>query len=144
MRFPRSIKPFRGQLEIAPFISVAFLLAVLLMFGSSLVFTPGIPVHLPETSELPGTSNPTLIVAVDAAGHLYYENQITDEARLKEKLVAAVDQSKEPITLVVQMDQQAAHGVTVRLGLLAREAGIRDLLYGVRPQTAPVPIQAPP
>ena len=114
------------------------------MFGSSLVFTPGIPVHLPETSELPGTSNPTLIVAVDAAGHLYYENQITDEARLKEKLVAAVDQSKEPITLVVQMDQQAAHGVTVRLGLLAREAGIRDLLYGVRPQTAPVPIQAPP
>ena len=144
MRFPRSIKPFRGQLEIAPFISVAFLLAVLLMFGSSLVFTPGIPVHLPETAELPGTSNPTLTVAVDAAGHLYYANQITDEARLREKLTAAVDQSKEPITLVVQMDQQAAHGITVRLGLLAREAGIRDLLYGVRPQTAPVPIQAPP
>ena len=144
MRFPRSIKPFRGQLEIAPFISVAFLLSILLMFGSSLVFTPGIPVHLPDTAELPGTSNPTLTVAVDAGGHLYYDNQITDEAHLKEKLVAAVDQSKEPITLVVQMDQQAAHGVTVRLGLLAREAGIKDLLYSVRPQTAPVPIQAPP
>ena len=108
MRFPRSIKPFRGQLEIAPFISVAFLLSILLMFGSSLVFTPGIPVHLPDTAELPGTSNPTLTVAVDAGGHLYYDNQITDEAHLKEKLVAAVDQSKEPITLVVQMDQQAA------------------------------------
>jgi biopolymer transport protein ExbD len=144
MRFPRSIKPFRGQLEIAPFISVAFLISILLMFGSSLVFTPGIPVHLPETAELPGASNPTITVAVDAGGHLYYENQITDEAHLREKLVAAVDQSKEPVTLVLQMDEQAAHGVSVRLGLLAREAGIKDLLYGTRQQTAPTPIQAPP
>ena len=144
MRFPRSIKPFRGQLEIAPFLSVAFLLAILLMFGSSLVFTPGVPIHLPESSELPGTSNPSLTVAVDAGGRLYFDNQITDEAHLKEKLLAAVDQSKEPLTLIVQMDEQTAHAVTVRLGLLAREVGIKDLLYGTRPQGAPTPIQAPP
>ena len=37
MRFPRSVKPFRGQLELAPFLSVFFLLAILLLFGSSLV-----------------------------------------------------------------------------------------------------------
>jgi len=52
MRFPRSVKPFRGQLELAPFLSVFFLLAILLLFGSSLVFTPGIPLHLPESVEL--------------------------------------------------------------------------------------------
>jgi biopolymer transport protein ExbD len=144
MRFPRTIKPFRGQLELAPFLSVAFLLAIMLMFGSSLVFTPGVPIHLPETAELPGTSNPTITVAVDAGGHFYYDNQITDESKLKEKLLAAVDQSKEPLTLVVQMDEQATQKTTVQLGLLAREVGIKDLLYATRPQATPVPIQAPP
>src|SRR5258706_12226010 len=101
MRFPRSIKPFCGQLEMAPFRSVVFLLAVLLMFGSSLVFTPGVPIHLPESAELPGTSNPTVSVAVDGEGHLYFENQVIDESRLKEKLLAAVDESNKPLTLVI-------------------------------------------
>src|SRR2546423_10724120 len=120
MRFPRSIKPFRGQLEMAPFLSVLFLLAILLMFGSSLVFTPGIPIDLPESAELPGTTNPTLAVAVDADGHLYFENQIIEEARLKERLASAVDQSKEPLTLVVQADQQVKHKYIFQLALLAR------------------------
>src|SRR5947209_18937323 len=102
MRFPRSIKPFRGQLEMAPFLSVLFLLAILLMFGSSLVFTPGIPIDLPESAELPGTANPTVAVAVDAEGHLYFENQIIDEPRLKEKLAAPVAQSKRPLGPVIR------------------------------------------
>src|SRR6266850_6568426 len=134
MRFPRTIKPFRGQLEIAPFLSVAFLLAIFLLFGSSLVFTPGIPIHLPESAELPGTSNPTVAVAVDAEGHLYFENQIIDEPRLKEKLAAVVDQTKEPLTLVIQADKQVKHESTTRLALLARAAGIRDFYLGTRPK----------
>ena len=139
MRFPRSIKPFRGQLEMAPFLSVLFLLAILVMFGSSLVFTPGIPIDLPEAAELPGTSNPTVAVAVDAEGHLYFENQIIDEPRLKEKLAAAVDQSKDPLTLVIQADKQVKHESTTRLALLARSAGIKDFYFGTRSRVAPVP-----
>jgi biopolymer transport protein ExbD len=143
MRFPRSIKPFRGQLEMAPFLGVLFLLAVLLMFGSSLVFTPGVPIHLPETAELPGTSNPTVAVAVDADGRFYIHNQISDEARLKEKLQSAVDQSKEPLTLVIQADKDVKHGVLVRLELLARSVGLREVLIATRRPTIPVPAPRP-
>ncbi len=138
MRFPRSLKPFRGQLEIAPFLSVVFLLAIMLMFGSSLVFTPGIPIHLPETAELPGTSNPTLSVAVSGDGQLYFENQITDEARLKETLIAAVERSKEPLSLVIQGDKQVKFEVLVRLGLLARSARIKEVIVATRPQVIPI------
>jgi biopolymer transport protein ExbD len=123
---------------MAPFLSVVFLLAVLLMFGSSLVFTPGVPVHLPESAELPGTSNPTASVAVDGEGHLYFENQLIDESRLKEKLLAAVDESHEPLTLVIQADEQAKYRTLVRLGLLARALGIKDLHFATRPQVVPV------
>ena len=143
MRFPRGIKPFRGQLEMAPFLGVFFLLAVLLMFGSSLVFTPGVPIHLPETVELPGTSGPTISVAVDADGRFYVQNQVSDESRLKEKLQAAVDQSKEPLTLVIQADQEVKHGVLVRLELLARSAGLRTVLVATRPPTIPLATSGP-
>ena len=139
MRFPRTIKPFRGQLEMAPFLSVLFLLAILLMFGSSLVFTPGIPIDLPESAELPGTSNPSVAVAVDAEGHLYFENQIIDEPRLKEKLAAVVDQTKEPLTLVILADRQVKNESTSRLALLARSVGIKDFYLGTRPAVVPVP-----
>ena len=144
MRFPRSIKPFRGQLEMAPFLSVFFLLAVLLMFGSSLVFTPGIPIDLPESADLPGAANPTLAVAVDADGHLYFENQIIEETRLRERLAAAVDQSKEPLTLIVQADQQVKHKYIFQLALLARGVGIKDLYYASRPQVVPVSVARTP
>ena len=143
MRFPRGIKPFRGQLEMAPFLGVFFLLAVLLMFGSSLVFTPGVPIHLPETVELPGTSGPTISVAVDADGRFYVQNQVSDESRLKEKLQAAVEQSKEPLTLVIQADQEVKHGVLVRLELLARSAGLRTVLVATRPPTIPLATSGP-
>lgn len=138
MRFPRSIKPFRGQLEMAPFLSVLFLLAILLMFGSSLVFTPGIPIDLPESAELPGTANPSVAVAVDAEGHLYFENQIVDEPRLREKLSAAVEQTKEPLTLVVQADRQVKHESLSKLAILARSVGIKDFYLGTRPNVVPV------
>jgi len=139
MRFPRTIKPFRGQLEMAPFLSVLFLLAILLMFGSSLVFAPGIPLDLPESAELPGTSNPSVAVAVDAEGHLYFENQIIDEPRLKEKLAAVVDQTKEALTLVILADRQVKNESTSRLALLARSVGIKDFYLGTRPAVVPVP-----
>ena len=138
MKFPRSVKPFRGQLEMAPFLGVFFLVAALLMFGSSLVFTPGVPIHLPETVELPGISNPTISVAVDADGRLYIQNQLSDEPRLKEKLQAAVDQSKAPLTLIIQADKDARHGVVVRLELMARSVGIKEVLHATRPPTIPM------
>jgi biopolymer transport protein ExbD len=143
MRFPRGIKPFRGQLEMAPFLGVFFLLAVLLLFSSTLVFTPGVPIHLPETVELPGTSNPTVSVAVDADGRFYIHNQISDEARLKERLQTAVDQSKQPLTLVIQADNEVKHGVLVRLELLARSVGLREILIATRPATIPMPAARP-
>jgi biopolymer transport protein ExbD len=75
---------------------------------------------------------------VDAEGSFYYENQMIDEPRLKEKLTAAVEQSNEPLTLVVQFDKKVAGGTLARLGLLARSAGIKDALMATRPQVVPV------
>ena len=140
MRFPHNTKIFRGQLDAAPFVGVFFLLVIFLLFNSGLVFTPGVPIRLPEAAGLPATDNPTAVVAVDADGNFYFENQLCNEARLKERLRIIVDQSREPVTLLVQADKNAKMEVVVRLGVLARSLGVRDMLQAVRPPVVPVPL----
>lgn len=137
MRFPRNTKIFRAQFDAAPFASLLFVFIILLLVHPALVFLPGIPVDLPQTVDLPGTSNPKAVVVVDRGGQMYYESQAADEATLKEKLEAAVLQNKGVLTLVVQADREAKHEMLVRLAVLAREVGIRDVLIATRPMLLP-------
>jgi biopolymer transport protein ExbD len=137
MKFPRHNKIFRGQLDAGPYAAVFFLLIIFLLLNSSLVFTPGVPIHLPQAVNLPGAANPTVVVAVDASGQLYFENQVSDEERLKEKLQSAVANASEPLTLIVQADEDVRYKIIVRLGLLARAVGIKEALLATRPPVVP-------
>ena len=143
MRFPHHQKVFRGQVDAAPFVGVFFLLIIFLLLNPAFFFTTGVPIQLPVGENLPGTENATAVVAVDASGQYYFENQLCDEAGLKTRLGAAVARSLAPITLVVQADKDARVEVFVRLGLLARSLGIRELLSAVRPPLVPQPSAAP-
>jgi biopolymer transport protein ExbD len=139
VRFPHNTRIFRGQIEAAPFISVFFLLVIFLLLQSAFVFTPGLPIQLPEADNLPGTDNPTIAVAVDASGNFYFDNQLCSEKQLQEKLRAAVTASHEPITLLVQAHREAKVDIYVRLGALAHSVGIGTVLQAVRPPVVPQP-----
>ena len=140
MRFPHNAKIFRGQLDAARFLGVFFLLIIFLLLNSTFVFTPGVPISLPEGVNLPGPDKATAAVAVDEGGHYYFENQLCDEDRLRQRLQDAVSRSQQPITLVVQADKSARTEVLTKLGLLARSLGIRDVLLAVRPPVIAAPI----
>ncbi len=141
MRFPRNAKPFAGQLDAAPFAGVFFVLLIFVALGNNLIFTPGVPIRLPEAGALTGTPNPTVVVAVDEGGQIYFDNQVITEDRLRDRLIAEVRRAREPLTLVIQADKDVRHELLVRLGLLARNAGIKDALLATRPRlsTGPVP-----
>ena len=147
MKFPHSTKIFRGQLDAAPFLGVFFLLIIFLLLNSAFVSTSGVPITLPEGVNLPGPDKATAAVAVDEGGHFYFENQLCDVARLKERLQDAVARSHQPITLVVQADKAAKTEVLATLSVLARSLGIRDMLLAVRPPVVATPVApatAPP
>jgi len=139
MRFARNSKIFRGQLDAAPFASVLFVFMTLLLLHPALVFLPGIPVNLPESVDLPGTTNPKAVVVIDRGGQIYFDSQAIDEPTLKEKLEAAVLKNKGVLTLVVQADKETRYDTLVRLAGLAREVGIREVLLATRPQLVPAP-----
>lgn len=143
MRFPRNVRIIRGQFDVAAFVGVLFLLVMFLLLHSSIVFTPGVPIRLPEASDLQGTTNQTVTVAVDAQGQFYFENQLASEARLRARLANLAAQARQPLTLVVQADAAVTYQVLVRLTVLAREVGLREALFAVRPHPLPTPAQNP-
>lgn len=140
MRFPHHARIFRGQFDAAPYVGVFFLLVIFLLLTSSMVFLPGVTIQLPQSADLPGTDKPVAVVAVDASGAFYFENQICDETRLQERLRAALERSAQPLTLVARVDRSARAEVLARLALVARAVGIREMLQEVQPApSAPAP-----
>ena len=138
MRLPRNARIFRGQLDASPFVGVLFLVAIFLLLNSSLVFIPGVPIRLPEASDLPGVTNPTETVAVDRSGQLYYENQGITKDKLKLRLREVVRRTREPVTLVLLLDKAVSYDKTIELFELAREAGLKDALLATRPVSVPM------
>jgi len=73
-------------------------------------------------------------VAIDAAGRLYFENQLIEENELRARLRRAVKSSSEPLALVIAADKSVPHERVVGLARLARDAGIpvaAGVVFGV-------------
>ena len=123
MKFPRNARIFRGELDVAPFATVFFLLILFVML-SSMVYTPGVRLELPTANNLPGLDKPTIAVAVDRNGRWYFENHLIEEEELRNRLQEAVQAAAAPLTLVIQADKAATREMLMRLTMLARDAGI--------------------
>jgi len=137
MKFPRNARIFHGQLDAAPFATVFFLLVLFLLLAS-LVYTPGIrlPLELPRANGLAGTDKPSVSVAIDAAGRLYYENQPIEETELKVRLRRAAKSSPGPLALIIEADKRVTYDRLTHLALLARDAGISEAWAATLPSLA--------
>jgi len=133
MRFPRNKQIFRGQLDVAAFASVLFILLILVLLHSQLIFTPGVPIRLPEADNLPGVIGETRVVSIDAGGQYYFDNQLTHENVLRQRLIEEVSGSREPITLVIQADEAVTSSRIMKLIVLARSAEVTNFAWATRP-----------
>ena len=138
MKFPRNSRLLRSSFDMAPFAAVLFLLVIFLMLGAFLP-TSGLPLRLPVANDLPGTDQPTVAMAVDANGRLYFANQIVSEDKLKSALKTAAQKSRTPLTLVIRADKTVTCDQLVHLALLAREAGIQNALLATLPRVVTAP-----
>jgi len=140
MKFPRNARLLRSTLDVAPF-AVVFFLLIMFLTLAALLPTPGLSLRLPVASDLPGTDKPTVAVAIDPNGRLFFANQIVTENELKSQLYAAMKNSRESLTLIVQADQAVTYGQLVHLTMLARDVGIHDVLLATLPQAINEPGQ---
>jgi biopolymer transport protein ExbD len=145
MKFPRNSRILRSQFDVAPIAAVFFLLVIFVLVGA-LMPIPGLHMRLnpPSAENLPGTSRPSIAVAVDANGNYYFENQLITEPRLKNSLLAASKGSREPLTLVIHADKAVTYDQLLHLTLLARDpdpaVSITNIVLATLPRVTDAPI----
>jgi biopolymer transport protein ExbD len=116
---------------------------IFIMLGG-LLYTPGVRIQLPAAQDLPGTDKPTITVAVDGAGRLFYQNQlVVDESALVAQLREFAEAAPDQPTLVVQADRNVSHANLIKLTQLARSAGIEEAILATLPGTIQKPATAP-
>lgn len=136
MKFPRNAKILRSHFDVAPFAAVLFLTAIFILLGA-LMPVPGIPLQPPLADDLPGAAQPTVSVAVDSLGRMYYRNAEIHEFELKSALSVAVKEAPEPVTLVIHADKSVTYEQIAYLALLARgpQIGITNIVLATLPRT---------
>ena len=100
---------------------------------------PGMRIALPVSTNQPGVNGPSVIVAVNANGQFFYENQLVQkESDLESKLVAAAAVARSPLTLELKMDRAVVVDTFVKLSDMARKAGFDKVVIATRPALRPV------
>ena len=138
MRFQRTTRLFRGQLDLAPFLCVLFPVALAAVLHSHLVLPRGNRITLPTSAAGPAIAagEPTLVLAVDKHQRLYFENQVTTLQGLEQTLTRR-SRSNPSNILLVEADVAVSHGFLVGLSELARRSGMREIVLSTLPAAAP-------
>ncbi|MEO6182374.1 MAG: biopolymer transporter ExbD [Verrucomicrobiota bacterium] len=133
MRFPRNVKPFRGQIDLAPLAGVLFLLLIFILLAS-LVYTPGVPIQLSSASANAGAARRNLLIK--AQGEIHLGKQIY-QTNSMEQLRAELKNLALPATLVVEAEKDAPRNVLIEVREMARGLRLGFEVLGA-------PIELPP
>jgi biopolymer transport protein ExbD len=100
---------------------------------------PGMRIALPVSPDQAGVNTPSVIVAVNANGQVFFENQLVQrDDDLEARLARATSAAREPLTLILRMDRAVAVETFVKLSDMARKAGFAQVVVGTRPSLRPV------
>ncbi len=124
MKSPRRTKLLCRPPDATPLAGVFFLLLFFL-----LLMSPGEAVNLPMGESDPQSTGPAVAVAVDASGHLYFDNQLIGADALQEKL----RRRGTNLTVVLQADRALPYERITEISGLIRAAGVRQVLMATRP-----------
>jgi biopolymer transport protein ExbD len=98
-----------------------------------MVDLPGGRVDLPVANSLVITSNRMITLAINMSGQIYFQNQVVPEDRLTAQLKAAMQQARQPLTLLILADKTVEYNLIIRVGAAARAVGIEQVLLATRP-----------
>jgi biopolymer transport protein ExbD len=109
-------------------------IAVSAMFHEFLVLPRGLRLDLPtaDASVVASPGERFLIVAVDAAERIYFENQLTVLPELQAALARRASVTNAPRTLLVQADRAVSIARISELSAAARAAGLQDVIFYTR------------
>jgi len=114
-------------IDITALVDIVFQLIIFFVLTTTFVTNPGIEVDLPRAKahEIKHTSE-ELVVALTAAGQTVVHGKNVDRDQLEHAFQEAAQRDKG-VTVILQADQDVAHGRVVEVMDLAKASGLERL-----------------
>ena len=116
-----------ASLDITPIVDTVFNLLIFFALSLNFIVTPGITVDLPESiTEEIIREREELIVVMDKDNNIFIEENTVSIDQLVTIFTNAAQKSKDTL-VIIQADQEVAHGNVVRMMDRAKKAGLERL-----------------
>jgi len=113
MRFKqRRHQIMRGEIDIAPFLNVFFLLLVFFMFSSSFIFQPGMKVNLPKAVTGTIVSQENVVITITKDDVIYLNDRPINQEELVSNLRII---ASEKTSLLIKADRNSSLGKIVEI-----------------------------
>lgn len=134
MRFAPTTQPIQGHPDAVAWLCVLFPLAFFLLLGSYLVLPPGVAVELPASTSgvRLAPEQPRIVLAVDRQGRTFLDNQFVPEPDLVRRLAERRSRLPDRPVVLLHADAAVPHEVVIRLGGIARQAGLEQVFLMAR------------
>ncbi|MSU36450.1 MAG: hypothetical protein EXS36_15405 [Pedosphaera sp.] len=132
VKFQRTTRIFRGQLDVAPLFCVLFPLAFFTLFHHLLVLPSGTRLTLAAATNLPVALSPGEsfeILSIDAQERLFFENQPIEPASLLARLRVLASGTRRVRTLVLETDAGVRQGRVQEVVSLIRASGVEYIVF---------------
>ena len=116
-----------ASLDITPIVDTVFNLLIFFALSLNFIVTPGITVDLPESiTEEIIREREELIVVMDKDNNIFIDEKAVSMDQLVTIFGNAAQKSKDTL-VIIQADQEVAHGNVVRMMDRAKKAGLARL-----------------
>ncbi len=135
MRFRTQQKSQGSLIDIAPFLDTVFNLLIFFALSLNFISTPGIRVNLPKSSAQEIVrKEKDLRIVITSNNQLYLNEKLVNWNDLAKHFTEAAA-SNDQTQILIQADEQTAHGKVVWVMDQARTAGLHRLAIITQPKS---------
>ncbi len=136
MRFHNKTRNNGGFVDIAPFLDTVFNLLIFFALSLNFISTPGIRVNLPRSTAQEIVREDIDLRVVISATNRIFLNEMQIEIKDLGSRFREAAQNNRQTQILIQADEQVAHGTVVRVMDLARAAGLHRLAIITQPKSS--------
>jgi biopolymer transport protein ExbD len=122
-----------SEINMTPLVDVMLVLLIIFIVTIP-VINDAIRVQLPQASAAPSDAKPEHVsVAIDAAGKVYWNGQVVDEAGLADKLAQATRHVPKP-ELHLRADRLTPYEKLAKIMAASQRAGLQKIAFVTEPE----------
>lgn len=118
-------------INITSLIDVLFLLLIFFMVSSTFLEQPGIKLELPHAQSAVVIQQRDYTLYLDKSGEMFLNEEKVTLNNLGNYLKQALPQMEEG-ALILKADQDASHGMVVKVMDIAKRSGVKKLIIGTK------------